>query len=209
MFISKDEKDTLYSKQKRRELILQNGFVCRFCSKKYIYKEGISQPDFAKFDIHHLLPLVQGGKTVLDMAEVICNDSCHSDLHMFIDIFSMESDVDYLFLTSVYVWFFCPYATEDLKRKHHYSKYARNLMGVSRLFWFFVSKCSVDTNSIFYAYYKSKESELNSFIRKDNYKIKSGLVNKSFKRIRSNGYRYKSLFGKYKVFIEKLGSVTC
>tara|TARA_Y100000588_G_scaffold75822_1_gene79062 strand:+ start:140 stop:796 length:657 start_codon:yes stop_codon:yes gene_type:complete len=195
-----------YTKAQRKGFIRENGTACPFCSTVYEaqHNDGNIRPDAKKFDIHHLIPRANGGPSIPQNSAVICNVYCHNDLHDWIDMFRLDEAADFMFLTTVYIWFLAKKPSKDLKKRFHYYVYANSLKDLTDMFWEYLYSSSRETQALFYVYHRTKSETYYSHLLERPFHLDHMYATLVFAGLKKLGNQHREFFGRYRKYVECL-----
>lgn len=199
-----------YTKAQRRQILKESGPICPFCSVEFIMINGygIAKPNNLILDVHHIIPRGNLGKSTLENGIPACNKYCHHDIHDFIDMFRVESNADFKFLTTVYVWFFAKSPTKQTKSRFHYYVYANNLKNLADMFWEYLVTCSKETQALFFLYYRTKShSYYTELIQKHTFGFDHTYVHLVLAGLKALDEKSRMYFGRYNKYVQHLDTV--
>tara|TARA_Y100001960_G_scaffold46355_1_gene46738 strand:+ start:3026 stop:3673 length:648 start_codon:yes stop_codon:yes gene_type:complete len=132
-----DLRDGRFSMKDKQEIFALNGSDCHFCSTSFEDIAALKKVEISRIrQAHHVTPTYALGRSKVKNGVAAC-DECHKKLHLFIDMFA-GVEVNYKFLTAVYIHFFDDYPSNKMKKQFDYRIYADNLIGFEEMFWAFV-----------------------------------------------------------------------
>lgn len=152
-FVEKQYRDERFTTRQRHVIVKANGYICPLSSKEFKTDDG--EVDYQAFIVHHIHPLSNNGKSVKDNA-LVCSKKMDNQVHGLIDLFRRYHNVDYKFLTTVFVNLFAVNPTKEIKKRFNYREYAENLTSLADMFWFYLEEWDTgyENKAIFSLYYE-------------------------------------------------------
>ncbi|HAG53081.1 MAG TPA: hypothetical protein DCL21_04770 [Alphaproteobacteria bacterium] len=200
MFIERKVCRTLKGRSRKR-IVKKNGCTCYFCGINQAKKLKPAQKIYELFSVHHIHPLANEGIEDESNYLVMCL-KCHEELHMFIDMFRIEENVDYELLTYVFANNFAKNSRGIRQSNRFDPEKFGDAQEMMSTFWKFVLGCQDEVKALFYAYMKYKKEHLKSRPFQKNCKLKRHHVVRLFQKALRISDKYASIIGKYRKMVE-------